>query len=99
MSVSRSPSSVTSAPVVNLIVRISGSEALDGAGLVRMNLDEVLRAGHREHRLDALLDAGELQGAADGAGLPVEIHEAADRRAVDIADRREVDDPPPLARG
>ena len=67
MTVSRSPSSGTSAPVVSLIVRIGlRSEAFDGAGLVGVYLDEVLRPGHRQHRLDALLDAGQLQRAAGG---------------------------------
>src|SRR5688572_22882301 len=83
---SRSPSSLSAAPVVIVMVRISGSEAFDGAGFVGVYLDEVLRAGHREHRLDALLDAGELERAAGGARLPVQIHEAADRRAVHVPD-------------
>ena len=64
-----------------------------------MHLDEVLRAGHGQHRLDPLLDAGELERAAGGAGLAVEIHQAADRGAVDVADRREVDDDLALAGG
>src|SRR5262245_64399350 len=92
--VSRSPSSVRGAPVVILMVRMSGSEAFDGAGLVGVYLDEVLRAGHREHRLHALLDAGQLQRAARGVRLAVEIHEAPDRGAVDVAHRREVHDDP-----
>ena len=33
-----------------------------------------------------------LKRAARGACLAVEIHEAADRRAVDVAHRRQVDD-------
>src|SRR5829696_8628605 len=78
----RSPSSVSAAPVVNLMVRISGSEAFDGAGFVGVYLDEVLGPGHRQHRLDPLLDAGQLQGAAGGARLAVEIHQAADGGAV-----------------
>src|SRR5690349_2518745 len=81
------------------MVRISRSEAFDGAGLVRVYLDEVLRPGHRQHRLDALLYAGELERAACGAGLTVQVHEAADGRAVDVAHRREVDDNAALARG
>src|SRR5215203_1550187 len=76
--VSRSPSSVNGAPVVSLIVRISGSEAFDGAGLIRVYLDEILRPGHRQHRLDSLLHAGELQRAAGGAGLAIQVHQAAD---------------------
>src|SRR5687767_13854528 len=72
---SRSPSSISSAPVVNLMVRISGSEAFDGAGLIRVYLDEVLRSRHGQHRFDPFLDAGELQRAAGGAGLPVEVHQ------------------------
>src|SRR5258708_28474450 len=96
---SRSPSSVSAAPVVSLMVCMSGSEAFDGAGLIGMGFDEVLRARHGEHRLDPFLDAGELQRAPGGAGLPVEVHQAADRRAVDVADGREVDDHASLARG
>src|SRR5690349_14918481 len=78
---SRSPSSASDAPVVNLMVRISGSEAFNGAGFVGVHLDEVLRSRHRQHRLDAFLDARELERAAGGVGLAVEIHQAADRRA------------------
>src|SRR3954447_12756425 len=96
---SRSPSSVSAAPVVNLMVRISGSEAFDGAGFVGVYLDEVLRPGHRQHRLDALLDPRELERAPRGTRLPVQIHEAADGRAVDVSDRREVDDDAALAGG
>src|SRR5215510_5338024 len=96
---SRSPSSVSAAPVVMVMVRMSGSEALDGARFVGMDLDEVLRPRHRQHGLDTLLHAGELQGAAGGARLAVEIHEAADRGAVDVSDRRKVDDDAALAGG
>src|SRR5215213_9664226 len=96
--VSRSPSSLSAAPVVSLMVRISGSEAFDGAGFVGVHLDEVLRAGHRQHRLDPLLHAGQLEGAPGGARLAVEIHQAADRGAVHVADRREIDDDAALAR-
>src|SRR5688500_10597648 len=83
----RSPSSVSAAPVVNLTVRISGSEAFDGAGFVRVYLDEILRPRHRQHRFHALLDAGQLERPAGGIGLAVEIHQAADRRAVHVPDR------------
>src|SRR5258708_27099620 len=95
---SRSPSSVSAAPVVSLMVRMSGSEALDGAGLVGMDLDEVVRARHGEHGLDPLLDAGELQCSTGGAGLPVEVHQAGDRRAFHVAHGREIDDHAALAR-
>ena len=44
-----------------------GPEALDGRRLVGVDLEEVLRAGHRQHRLDALLHARQLQRAARGA--------------------------------
>src|SRR3954451_2612710 len=89
--VRRSPSSGSAAPVVNVIVRMRlGPEAFDGAGLVRVYLDEILRAGHGQHGFDPLLDPGQLQRAASGIGLTIEIHEAADRRAVDVADRRKV---------
>src|SRR5438552_17557602 len=87
----RSPSSVTGAPLVVLMVRMLSPEALDGARLVGVYLDEILRAGHRQHRLDALLDARELEMAAGVVHLTVEIHEAADRGAVDVGDRREID--------
>ena len=64
-----------------------------------MDLDEVLRAGHRQHRLDALLDAGQLQVAAGVVHLPVEIHQAADGGAVHVGDRRQVDEDVALAAG
>src|SRR5215475_6290192 len=87
----RSPSRVMLAPVVVLISRISDSEASDGARLVGMDFDEVLRAGHRQHRLDALLDVRELELASGAADLTVQIHQAADSRAVYVGDGREVD--------
>src|SRR5436190_13600779 len=83
ISVIRSPSRSSGAPFVSLIVRMSGSEAFDGARFVGVYLDEILRSGHRQHRFDALLHAGELQRAAGGGRLAVEIHQAANRRAVD----------------
>src|SRR4029078_5435086 len=86
----RSPSSTISAPVVVLMVRMLSPETLDGTRLVGVNLDEVLRAGQRQHRLDALLDARELEVAARAADLTVQIHQAADRGAVDVGDRRQV---------
>src|SRR5258708_25147580 len=75
---SRSPSSASAEPVDSLMVRISGSEAFDGAGLIRVYLDEVLRARHGEHRLDAFLDARELQRAAGGGRLAVHGPQASD---------------------
>src|SRR5438552_2099835 len=95
----RSPSSVTGAPLVVLMVRMLSPEAFDGARLVRVYLDEILRAGHREHRLDALLDARQLEVAAGAVDLAVEIHQAADRRAVDVGHRRQIDDDVVPARG
>jgi hypothetical protein len=56
-----------------------------------VDLDEVLRPGHRQHRLDALLNARQLEMSAAAADLTVEIHQAADRGAVDVGDRREID--------
>src|SRR4249919_3293571 len=97
MMASRSPSRTMVAPVVVLIWCMSDSEASDGARLVGMNFDEVLRAGHRQHRLDALLDARQLQAPAGAADLAIEVHQAADRRAVHICDRREVDQDVALA--
>src|SRR5262245_54899791 len=91
MMASRSPSSVIGAPVVVLIVRISGSEAGEGSGLVRVDLNEVLRAGHRQHGLDPLLNARQLQLAARGLHETVTVHQAADGGAVDVGDRRQVD--------
>ena len=67
-------------------------EALDGGRLVGVDLDEVLRAGQRQHRFDALLDAGQLQVAAGVVNLAVQVHQAADRRAVHIGDRCQVDE-------
>src|SRR3984893_14543305 len=65
MIASRSPSSVILTPVVVVMMRMNlYPEALDGGRLVRVDLDEVLRAGQRQHRFDALLDAGQLQVAA-----------------------------------
>ena len=46
-----------------------------------------------------LLDAGQLQVAAAAVHLAVEIHQAADRRAVHVGDRRQVDQDVALARG
>src|SRR5262245_43234920 len=89
MMASRSPSSVIGAPVVVLIVRISGSEACEGTGLVRVDLNEVLGAGHRQHRFDTLLDARQLQLTARVLHEAVTVHEAADGGAVDVGDRRQ----------
>src|SRR5262249_353017 len=97
MMASRSPSSTMMAPVVVLIWCISDSEASDGAGLVGMNFDEVLRAGHGQHRLDALLDVRELELPAGAAHLAIEIHQAADGGAVHVRDGREVDEDVALA--
>src|SRR5439155_21369472 len=91
MTASRSPSSGISAPVVVLMVRMLSPEALDGARLVRVNLDEVLRAGHRQHRLDPLLDARQLEVPARVRHLAVQVHQAPDGGAVDIRDRCEID--------
>src|SRR4051812_4577167 len=92
MTARRSPSRVMAAPVVVLIIRMLGPEASDGAWLVGMYLDEVLGARHGQHGLHALLDARELQLSARAAHLAVQIHQAADRGAVHIGDRRQVDD-------
>src|SRR5215470_10135085 len=97
MMASRSPSRTMVAPDVVLIWCISDSEASDGAGLVRVYFDEVLGAGHRQHRLDAYLDARELEPSAGAAHLPVQIHQAADSGAVDIGDRSEVNEDVALA--
>jgi len=50
----------------------------------------ILRARHRQHRLDALLHAGELQRAARGCRLAVEVHQTPDRGAVNVGDARKV---------
>src|SRR5260370_12585476 len=86
MMASRSPSRVTSTPVVVLMLCMLGPEALDGARLVGVHLDEILRAGHRQHGLDPLLDPRQLQMTAGGVHLPVQIHQTPDRRAVDVCD-------------
>src|SRR5687767_13506264 len=99
MTARRSPSSGMSAPVDVLMVRMLNPEAPEGGGLVSVNLDEVLGAGQRQHGLHALLDTGQLQAAAGAADLPVQVHEAADRRAVDVGHRRQVDEDFTPARG
>src|SRR3954468_1934939 len=67
-------------------------EAFDGGRLVSVYLDEILRAGHRQHGLDAFLHAGELEVTAGIVHLAVEIHQAADGCAVDVGDGRHVDE-------
>src|SRR5262249_34654198 len=98
MMASRSPSRVIRAPVVVLMVRMLSPEAPDGARLVSVNLKKVLGAGHRQHRLDPLLDPGELEMAARVVHLAIQIHEAADCRAVHVRDGREIDENFALAR-
>src|SRR5215216_2944522 len=93
----RSPSSETSAPVDVLIVRMLAPEALNGACFVCVQLEKVLRAGHCQHRLDALLHAGQLERRSGGGCLAVQIHKASDRRAVHVGDRRQVDEHLPLS--
>src|SRR5262245_58275105 len=95
----RSPSSAMAAPLVVLMVRTSGSKAFDGAGLVGVYFEEVLGAGHRQHRLDAFLDARELQLTAGVDHLTIQVHEAADGRAVHVRHGTEVDHNPLLTRG
>src|SRR5882724_3758531 len=92
MTARRSPSTLMGSPLLVLMVRMLSPEAFDGVRLVRVDLDEVLRAGHGQHRLDALLDARQLQVSAGGVDLTVEVHEAADGRAVDVGDRAEIDE-------
>src|SRR5881397_1734755 len=84
MIASRSPSSVIVAPVVVLMVRMLSPEAFDGARLVGVYFDEILRPRHRQHRLDPFLDARELEMAASRVDLAIEIHQAADGGAVDV---------------
>src|SRR5687768_3726275 len=89
---SRSPSRLIAAPVLVFMLRmIDLSEALDGRCRVRMNLEELIRAREREHRLDAAPQAGELERRTGGGGLPVQIHEAADRGAVEVVNAGEID--------
>src|SRR5215213_1860522 len=83
----RSPSSETSAPVDVLIVRMLAPEALNSAGFVCVQFEKVLRAGHRQHRLDALLDAGQLERRSGGGCVAVQIREARDRRGGHVGDR------------
>src|SRR4051794_35241589 len=69
----RSPSSVIAAPVVVVIVRMPlHPEALDGRRLVVVDLDEVLRPGHRQHRLHPLLHAREFQVPTADVDLAIE---------------------------
>src|SRR5437667_9225582 len=99
MMASRSPSSAISAPVDVLIVRMLHPKAPDGTGFVAVELDEILRARQRQHRLDALLHAGELQAPSGAADLPVQIHQTADGRAVDVGHRRQIDEDGLTTRG
>src|SRR5437762_4883946 len=87
----RSPSSVIGVPVVVLMVRMSGSETRKSSRLVAVNLDEILRTGHRQHRLDPFLDAGQLQLPVGASNLTVAVHQASNRRTVDIRDWGEID--------
>ena len=58
-----------------------------------------MRPGHREHRLDALLDTGQLEAAPRGGRLPVQVHQAPDRRAVDVGHLGQVEEDLLLAVG
>src|SRR5215813_12586584 len=87
----RSPSSAIGAPVVVLMVRMSGSKTCERRGFIRVDLNEILRPRHRQHCLDALLNTGQLQVAAGIFDQAVTIHKAADCRAVDICHRSKVD--------
>src|SRR5688572_15550928 len=89
---STSPSRSMRLPAVVVMLRMSGSEALQGRGLVGVDLEEVMRAGHRQHRLDALLQAGQLDDPPGQRRLTMEIHQAADGGAVDVSHRAQVDD-------
>jgi hypothetical protein len=51
------------------------------------------------HGFDAPLYARQLEGAADRLHLAVEIHEAPDRGAVDVADGRHIDQQLPRSTG
>ena len=92
MIASRSPSRV----IVGAGGRLDGPHGyapklLMADGFVGVDLEEVLRPGHRQHRFHALLDAGELERAAGGGGLAVQIHQAADGGAVDVGDGGQVE--------
>src|SRR5688572_26621095 len=90
---SRSPSRLMLAPVVVFMLRmIDLSKAPDGRRRIGVNFHELVRAGQGEHRLHAPLQPGELQGGACGGRLPVEVHQAPDRGAVEIFDTSEIDD-------
>src|SRR5262245_37083533 len=80
MIASRSPSRAMSVPLLVLMVRMVClcPEALDRRRLVGVDFDEVLRASHRQHGFDALLDARQLEVAAGVVHLPVQVHQAAD---------------------
>src|SRR4051812_6694755 len=96
---SRSPSRAIATPVVVLMVRILSPEAPDGRWLVSMDFDEILGAGQCQHGFDSPLYARQLQAPAGGIDLAVEIHQAANRGAVDVSDRPEVDQNVPPAGG
>src|SRR5258708_20478600 len=87
----RSPSTLIASPLLVLMVRMLSPEAFDGVRLVGVDLEEVLRPGHRQHRLDPLLDPRQLQMSAGGVDLTVEIHQAADGGPVAAGDRPQAD--------
>src|SRR5687767_12239267 len=92
MMASTSPSVSTGVPALVVMVRMSASKTGQRRRFVGMNFEEVVGARHGQHRFDPLLDTRELQGAPRRAGLPVQVHQTADRRAVYVADGGEVDE-------
>src|SRR5688500_14469263 len=90
MTASTSPSVSTGVPALVVMVRMSASETGQRRRLVGVDFEEVLGAWHRQHRFYPLLAAGVFQGPSGRAVLAVQIHEAANRRAVHVAHRREI---------
>src|SRR5687768_2807357 len=74
-----SPSSSSSNPVLRRTLRIAlplaaGLEALEGRGLLAVDVDELVHAGHGDHGLDPGLHPGQLHRPAPLLHQPVDVH-------------------------
>src|SRR5690349_13061266 len=88
-----SPSRSMLAPVLVLMLRmIDLSEALDRCRGVGVDFHELVRSRQRQHRLHAALQTGELERGPCRRRLPVQIHQAPDRGAVEVLHAAEIDD-------
>src|SRR5262245_31652683 len=93
---SRSPSSSSTKPVDRRTLRIGpglalAPELVEGILLLAVDRDDLVDAGHRDHRLDARLQARELEHARLLLQQPVDVHQAPDRGAVDVGHRLQID--------